>query len=104
MVLLDSADSAAVAVAVPVVPEAVVVPVVPVPVRREPELPAPAPPDVVQVPPEPLLRLLSLRLPQVAVESEVRPRLQGRQSFSAAMAGSSPPTGKPTYERGPSTR
>jgi len=95
VVLLDSADSAAVAV---------VVPVVPVPVPHEPELPALAPPDVVQAPPEPLLPLLSLPLPQVVVESEVPLRLQGRQLFSAAMARSSPPTGKPTYERALSTR
>jgi hypothetical protein len=64
-VLLDSADSAAVAVVAPVVPEAVVVPVVAVPVPHQPLL----------------LNLLSLPLPQVAVESEVHPRLQGRQSF-----------------------
>ncbi len=94
--LLDSADSAAVAV---------VVPVVPVPVPHEPELPALAPPVLVQVPPEPvLLHPLPLFLPQVVVESEVPLHLQGRQSFSAAMARSSPPTGKPTYERAPSTR
>ena len=48
--------------------------------------------------------LLSIPLPQVVVESEVPVHLQGRQSFSAAMARSSPPTGKPTYERAPSTR
>ena len=84
---------------------AVLVPVVPVPVPHEPELPALAPPVLVQVPPEPLLlHLLSLPLPQVVVESEVPLHLQGRQSFSAAMARSSPPTGKPTYERAPSTR
>ena len=57
-----------------------------------------------QVPPEPLLPLLSLPLPQAVVESEVPAHLQGRQSFSAAMASSSLPTGKPTYERAPSTR
>ena len=57
-----------------------------------------------QVPPGPLLHLLSLPLPRVVVESEVPVRLQGRPSFSAAMARSSPPTGKPTYERAPSTR
>ena len=96
VVLLDSVDSAAVAV---------VVPVVPVPVPHEPELPALAPRVLVQVPPEPLLLpLLSLLLPQVVVESEVPQHLRGRQSFSAAMARSSPPTGKPTYERAPSTR
>ncbi len=77
----------------------------PVPVPHEPQLPALAPPVLVQVPPEPLLlNLLSFPLPQVVVESEVRVRLQGRQSFSAAMARSSPPTGKPTYERAASTR
>ena len=88
----------------------------PVPVPREPQLPALAPQVPVQLPPAPrvlvlararpgpLLRRLSLPLPQVVVESEVRVHLQGRQSFSAAMARSSPPTGKPTYERAPSTR
>ena len=45
-----------------------------------------------------------LLLPQVVVESEVPLHLQGRQSFSAAMARSSPPTVQPTYERAPSTR
>ena len=84
---------------------AVLVPVVPVPVPHEPELPALAPPVLVQVPAEPvLLHLLCFPLPQVVVESEVRLHLQGRQSFSAAMARSSPRTGKPTYERAPSTR
>ena len=79
---------------------AVLVPVVPVPVPHEAELPV-----LVQVPPEEvLLHLLPLLLPQVVVESEVPLHLQGRQSFSAAMARSSPPTGKPTYERAPSTR
>ena len=95
---------------------AVLVPVVPVPVPHEPQLPALAPPVPVQLPqalrvlvlaqapPGPLLPLLSLPLPQVVVESEVPVRLQGRQSFSAAMARSSPPTGKLMYERAPSTR
>ena len=65
-----------------------------------PELPV-----LAQVPPEPvLLHLLPLLLPQVVVESEVPLHLQGRQSFSAAMARSSPPTVQPTYERAPSTR
>src|SRR5687767_2169799 len=59
----------------------------------------------VAVPPLPLLlRLLPLPLPQVVVESEVTLHLQGRQSFSAAMARSSPRTVPPTYERAPSTR
>ena len=104
---------------------AVLVPVVPAPVPREAELPALAPPVphepelrvlvqvppglgvlvLAQVPPEAvLLHLLSLLLPQVVVESEVPPHLQGRQSFSAAMARSSPPTVQPTYARAPSTR
>ena len=96
VVLLDSAVSAAAAVLGPVV--------LPVPVPHEPELPALAPPLLVQLPPEPLLLHLCLLLPQVVVESEVPPHLQGRQSFSAAMARSSPPTGKPTYERALSTR
>jgi len=91
VVLSGSAASAA---------AAVLVPVVPVPVPHEAELPV-----LVQVHPEAvLLHLLPLLLPQVVVESEVPLHLQGRQSFSAAMARSSPPTGKPTYERAPSTR
>lgn len=52
----------------------------------------------------PRLRLLRFKLPQVAGESEVRLHLQGRQWFSVAMARSSPPTGKPTCARAPSTR
>ena len=92
---------------------AVLVPVVPVPVPHEAELLALAPPVphepelpvLAQVPPEPvLLHLLRLLLRQVVVESEVRLHLQGRQSFSAAMARSSPPTVQPTCERAPSTR
>ena len=58
-----------------------------------------------RVPPQPVrLHLLPLLLPQVVVESEVPLHLQGHQSFSAAMARSSPPTVQPTYERAPSTR
>ena len=92
VVLLDS-------VAAALVP-AVLEPVVPVPVPHEAELPV-----LAQVPPEAaLLHLLPLLLPQVVVESEVPLHLQGRQSFSAAMARSSPPTVQPTYERAPSTR
>src|SRR5262245_16257615 len=84
---------------------AVLVPVVPVPVPHEAELPALALPVLVQVPAEPLLlNLQSLPLPPVVVESEVPLRLQGRQSFSAAMAKNSPPTVRPTYERVPSTK
>src|SRR5687767_15553334 len=60
---------------------------------------------VAQVPPEAvLLHPLPLLLPQVVVESEVTLHLQGRQSCSAAMARSSPPTVQPTCERAPSTR
>src|SRR6185295_1739603 len=92
---------------------AVLVQVVPVPVPHEAELPAlarPVPhepelPVLAQVPPEPVvLHLLPLLLPQVVVESEVPLHLQGRQSFSAAMARSSPPTVQPTCARAPSTR
>jgi hypothetical protein len=84
---------------------ALLVAVASVPVSHEPELPVLAPPVLVQVPPEALLlNLLPLPLPQVVVESEVPLRRQGRQSFSAAMARVSPPTGKPTYARAPSTR
>ena len=114
VVLLDSVDSAAAAVLL--VPAVLLLPAAPVPVPHEPRLPALAPQVPVQLPPAlrvvvlaqappgPLLRLLFLPLPQVVVESEVPVRLQGRQSFSAAMATSSPPTGKPTYERARSTR
>ena len=102
VVPLDSVDSAA----------AVVVPVVPVPVPHEAELPvlAPVPPGLevlalAQVLPDAvLLHLLPLLLPQVVVESGVTLHLQGRQSFSAAMARSSRPTVQPTYGRAPSTR
>ena len=103
VVLSGSAASAA---------AAVVVPVVPVPVPQEAELPVLVQVPrglgvlvVAQVPPEAvLLHLLLLLLPQVVVESEVPLHLQGRQSFSPAMARISPPTVKPTYERAPSTR
>src|SRR5688572_19399454 len=91
---------------------AVLVPVVPVAVPHAAELPvlAQVRPGLgvlvpAQVPPEALLlHLLPLLLPQVVVESEVTLHLQGRQSFSAAMARSSPPTVQPTYERAPSTK
>ena len=55
-------------------------------------------------PPGLLLHLLSSRLPRVVAESEVPLHQQGRQWFSAAMARNSPPMGKPTYARAPSTR
>ena len=110
VVLLDSVHSAAAVAA------ALLVPVVPVPVPHEPQLPVLVPQVSVQLPPALrvlvlaqappglLLHRLSLPLPQGVVESEVPAHLRGRQSFSAAMARSSPPTGKPTYERAPSTR
>ena len=102
VVLLGSAASVAAAVllAPVVLPAAVLlVAAVPVPVH-EPQLPV-----LAQVPPEAvLLHLLPLLLPQVVAESEGPLHLQGRQSFSAAMARSSPPTVQPTYERAPSTR
>src|SRR5688572_23917525 len=116
VVLLGSVDSAAVAVLPAVFLPAVLLLAALVSVPREPELPALAPQVAVQLPPAlrvlvlaqappgPLLHLLSLPLPRVVVESEVPVRLRDRQSFSAAMARSSPPTGKPTYERAPSTR
>lgn len=57
------------------------------------------------VAPEPLRRhRLQLPLPPVVVGSEAPLRLQGHRLCSAAMAMSSPPTGKPTYARAPSTR
>ena len=68
-------------------------------------LPGPEVLVLAQVPPEPvLLHPLPLLLPRVVVESEVPLHLQGRQSFSAAMARSSPPTAQPTYERALSIR
>ena len=88
-------------------------PLVPAPFPQMPELPALAPPVphepelpvLAQVPPEPvLLHLLPLLLPQVVVESEVPLHLQGRQSFSAAMARIFPSPEKPTYERVPRSR
>src|SRR5436190_19417194 len=105
VVLSGSAASAAAALLVPAVPVVVAAlplpvphgPQLPVPVPQEPQLPALAPPVLLQVPPDLLLNLLSIPLPQAVVESEVPVHLQGRRSFSAAMAGSSPPTGKPTY-------
>src|SRR5205814_6492839 len=106
VVLLGSAASVAAAdrlvPAVPVVVAALPLPVphepqLPVPVPQEPQLPALAPPVLLQVPPDLLLNLLSIPLPQAGVESEVPVHLQGRRSFSPALAGSSPPTGKPAY-------
>src|SRR5574341_284636 len=103
VVLWDSVDSAAALVAAVLQEQAVRAPRVLVPLLVVAELLLG--PEVAQVPPEPvLLHLLPLLLPQVVVESEVPLHLQGRQSFSAAMARSSRPTGKPTYDRAPSTR
>ena len=112
VVLLGSVAAAVVAAVVAALVPAVLVPVVPRPVPHEAELPVlvQVPPGrgvlvLARVPAEPvLLHLLSSLLPQVVVESEVPLHLQGRQSFSAAMARSSPPTVQPTYERAPSTR
>ena len=112
VVLLGSAASAAAAdrlvPAVRVAVAALLVPAVPVP--HEPQLPVPVPQEpqlpalALRVPPDLPLNLLSIPLPQVVVESEVPVHLQGRRSFSAAMARSSPQTGKPTYWREASTR
>jgi hypothetical protein len=87
--LLDSVDSAAALVAV----------VLHEPAVRAPRVLVP----LLVVAADLLLHLLSLLLPRVVVESEVPLHLQGRQSFSAAMARSSPPTVQPTCERAPST-
>jgi hypothetical protein len=72
VVLLDSVDSAAAV--------AVLVAVVPVPVPHEPELPALAPPVLAGLP----------VLAHLVVDSAVLLDLLNRQSFSAAMARSSP--------------
>jgi hypothetical protein len=93
VVRLDSVASAAAALLVPVAPGLRVLVQALVLVHLLP-----------LVPPGLLLHLLYLPLPQVVVESEVPRHLQGRQWFSAAMARSSRPTGKPTFERAPSTR
>src|SRR5262245_60240389 len=104
--LLDSVDSAAL-VALVLQEPAVRAPrvLVPLLVVASDLLLGPEVLVVAQVPPEAvLLHLLPLLLPRVVVESEVPLHLQGRQSFSAAMARSSPPTVQPTYGRAPSTR
>jgi hypothetical protein len=87
-VLLDSVDSAAALVAVVLQEAAVLAPQLQVPLLVVADL----------------LHPLRLLLPRVVVGSEVTLHLQGRQSFSAAMARISPPTVQPTYERAPSTR
>src|SRR5262245_735420 len=90
---------------VPAVPVAVPHgPRLPVPVPREAQLPALAPAVLLEVRPDLRRNLSSIRSPRVVVESEVPVRLQGRRSFSAATARSSPPTAKPTYKRAASTR
>ena len=106
VVQLDSVDSAAALVAVVLQEAAVRAPRVRVPLLVVADLLlGPEVLVLAQVPPEPvLLHPLPLLLPQVVVESEVPLHLQGRQSFSAAMARSSPPTVQPTYEPAPSTR
>ena len=102
--LLDSVDSAAAVVAVVLQEAAVRAPRVLVPLLVVADLLlGPEVPVLAQVPPEPL-HPLPLLLPRVVVGSEVALHLQGRQSFSAAMARISPPAVKPTYERAPSTR
>ena len=53
-----------------------------------------------QLPPGPQ----ELVLVHLVLEPEVPMQPHSRQSFSAAMARSSPPAVKPTYERAPSTR
>jgi hypothetical protein len=84
--------AAAAAVVVPVVPEAQLPaePLVAAPLPEEPELPALAPPVPVVVG---LAQLVLAGLPVLAhlvVEPEVPVDLLSRQSFSAAMARSSP--------------
>ena len=105
-VRLDSVGSAAALVAVVLQEAAVRAPRVRVPLRVVADLLlGPEVLVLAQVPPEPvLLHRLPWPLRQAVVESEVPLHLQGRQSFSAAMARISPPTVKPTYERAPSTR
>src|SRR5262245_8533491 len=95
-VVVPSGSAALAAVAVLPVAVVLLVAVLRVAVPREPRRPALALPLRPQRPPDPLLNLSSLPLPQAVVESEVRVHLQGRRSFSAAMARSSPQTGKPT--------
>ena len=119
-VVLSGSAASGVAVALlvqvaPPVAAAPLVPVVPAAVPHGPQLPVPVPQELqrrvlappvllLEAPRDLLLNLSSTRLPQAAVESEVRVRLQGRRSFSAATARNSPPTGKPTYEQAASTR
>src|SRR6266508_3896912 len=105
-VLLDSVDSAAALVAVVPQEAAVRAPRVRVPLLVVADLLlGPEVLVLAQVPPElVLLHPLRLLLPRVVVGSEVALHLQGRQSFSAAMARISPPTVQPTCERAPSTR
>ena len=62
------------------------------------------PPALVQLLPQHVLQHRSLPLLPAVDASEAPLHLQGRQSFSAAMARNSPPAGKPTYARVPSTR
>src|SRR6187402_2426614 len=105
-VLLDSVESAAALVAVVLQEAAVLAPRVRVPLLVVADLLlGPEVLVLAQLRPQPvLLHPLPLLLPQAVVESEVPLHLQGRQSFSAAMARNSPPTVQPTCERAPSTR
>jgi hypothetical protein len=105
--LLDSVDSAGALVAVVRHEPAVRAPrvLVPLLVVAADLLLGPEVLVLAQVPPEPvLLHPLPLLLRRVVVGLEAALHLQGRQSFSAAMARISPPTVKPTYERAPSTK
>src|SRR5688572_23265300 len=112
VVLSGSVVAAAAAVVAVVLQEpAVRAPRVLVPVPHAAELPVLPhwPPGaevlvVARAPPQPLLHLSHLPSPQAVVASEETLHPQGRPSFSAAMARSSPPTAQRTYERAPSTR
>ena len=90
---------------------AVLVPVVPVPVPARGGAPgagAGAPglqvPVLAQVPRRRAAAPVAFAIAPGGGRIRVPLHLQGRQSFSAAMARSSPPTVKPTCERAPSTR
>ena len=73
------------------------------PVPAHPLVPAPLP----QMPELPALALVLVRLPVVAhlaVDSALLLDLLSRQSYSAAMAGSTPQPGAATYEPAPRSR
>jgi hypothetical protein len=82
-------------------------PLAPAPLRDEPALPALPPPVLARLPV--VVPLVLARLPAVAAHLAVEPGvpvelLPSRQSCSAAMAGSSPSLGPPTYEPVPRSR